>query len=133
MKSQHFFYLGFAVLLLALLGACGQAPITKPETGQPAPAEIVAPQTEDQPLPTEAEATSGSVFYAANPDLMVAGRNPASVDEKPVTGSAHYAANPELMAVGRYPAPVAEIEAVTGSAFYAANPELMVARRSMTK
>jgi hypothetical protein len=42
MKGQQFFYLGLGVLLLALLGACGQVPIAEPQTGQPAPAEVMA-------------------------------------------------------------------------------------------
>lgn len=104
MKGQHFFYVGLGVLLLALLVACGQVPIAEPETGQqPAPVvEVVVPQTEEQLLPGDTEATSGSAFYAANPELMIASRYPTSVEEKPVTDSAFLANNPELMIARRY-------------------------------
>jgi hypothetical protein len=137
MKGQHFFYVGLGVLLLALLVAFGQASIAKPEAGQLAPAGVVAPLT---------EATTGSASAAANPELMVAGRYPASVEEKPE--STFLAANPELSVARRYTvneevsqpeaydiemlriqryAEVAEKRAE--AAFLAANPELMVARR----
>lgn len=36
-RQMSTFVISLGVLLLALLGACGQAPIAEPETGQPAP------------------------------------------------------------------------------------------------
>ncbi|MBI1882363.1 MAG: hypothetical protein HYR94_29675 [Chloroflexi bacterium] len=59
MKGYHFFHVGLGVLLLALLVAWGQVPIAEPEPGQPAPAEVVAAQT---------EATTGSIEALPNID-----------------------------------------------------------------
>jgi hypothetical protein len=61
---------------------------------------------------------SDSAFFAANPELMAAGRYTAVSAE-----SAYLAANPELSVARRYAA------AETESAYMAANPELSAARR----
>jgi acetyl esterase/lipase len=107
MKGQHFFYVGLGVLLLALLGACAQSPIAEPEPDQLAPVEVVAPQTEEKPLRGEAEAATGSAFYAANPELLKA-HPPTLVEAMPE--SIFLATNPELMIARRYVAVESEVD-----------------------
>jgi hypothetical protein len=153
MKGQHFFYVGLGVLLLALLVACGQVPIAEPEPGQPAPAEVVAAQTEEESLTIQTEAATGSAYYAANPELMLALRH-AELEREITTNSAYFAVNPELMVAQGYPAVIKDEVAASPSLYWtpiqrgssptvspevrqiaetrllAANPELMVARRN---
>ncbi len=87
MKRHPIITVGVIVLLLALLAACGQVPIAAPETGHPAPVEAPAPPVAEQPA-VPVKPLSGSAFYAANPELMAAGRYAAAVPVKPPSGSA---------------------------------------------
>jgi hypothetical protein len=148
MKGQHFFAVGIGILLLALVVACNQVPVVEPETNQPAPVEVVVPQTEVQSLPIETETTPGSAFYAANPELKILLYTGSleKVDIQPddydieLLRAQSYAvfreknsldifleANPELRFARNRLATVTE-EGVD-STFLATNPELMVARR----
>ena len=121
MKHQRTFVISLVALLsIVVFTACVQASAEEPiETDIQQSGAVLIPLEEN-------EARSGSEFFAANPELMAAGRFTALVIE---TDSEFFAANPELMVAGRFTAPVIENEKILGSEFFAANPELMTVRR----
>ncbi len=151
MRRQYTYITAVALFLLAMLTACaGPAPLAQPAAEAPGQADVVVPLREDQPTTVETGASTGSLYYAANPELMVVHRyiwaieqravQPESYDIEAVraqnyaafaaeqSDSTYRAANPELNAASRYKSTLIE-ESTTGSAFYAANPELMAAQR----
>jgi hypothetical protein len=124
MKPLYIFAISLVVLLLVVLAGCRQVPLAQPAASQPGPVEVAVPQPEEK-LTTVEEATTGSTFYADNPELMAANRYPPAVVEERMSESELFGANPELLKV-RPPAAAAEL---TEADFLAANPELMAARR----
>ena len=128
MKHQHTFVISLVVLILAVaFTACVQA---SPEE----PIETDVQQSGAAAIPLEEnEAHSGSGFFAANPELMVASRHRIAVGDEVLTDSNLYAANPELMIAGRFTASVIEDVETPSSEFFAANPELMTVSRYVSE
>ena len=120
MKHQYALFVLSLMLLLSVVftGCVAVLPeAVESEAAAPAPESV-----------TGSEAIADSSFYADNPELLVASRYTAIVEDEAKTGSAFYAANPEMMVAGRYEN-IGEDETGTEIGFYAANPELMIAER----